>query len=189
MVKLFSKSFTRVFSAATGKMFVNGISSSYEEAYSLELQSVLSREEHMDIVNRLNITLSTYWPCGFVYFTGCILAPCTLGLSLLCPMMCVSEAEIHATRLLDNLSLKARYYDRNVSFKLEKGCMTSRFVISFPSEEDCSLSRENYADEELGKNSPRIKISEENSLSLDRSFGSIQIEPGGSRDSTRLKYV
>ena len=53
-----------------GKIFVNGLSSSYEESYSSELQSVLSREEHIGIISRLNMTLSTYWPGGFVYATG-----------------------------------------------------------------------------------------------------------------------
>ena len=54
----------------TGKMFVDNLSSSYEESYSSELQSVLSREEHIGIISRLNMTLSTYWPGGFVYATG-----------------------------------------------------------------------------------------------------------------------
>ena len=119
-------------SGPTGKMFVNGISSSYDEKYHPELASVLSREEHAEILKRLNTTLATYWPCSSVYFCGCIFVPCTMGLSLLCPMMCVSEAEIHAKRLLENLSLKAKYFDRNMSFRLEKGCLTSSFVISFP---------------------------------------------------------
>lgn len=120
-------------SGPTGKMFVNGISSSYDDKYHPELASVLSREEHSEILKRLNTTLATYWPCSTVYFCGCILVPCTMGLSLLCPMMCISEAEIHANRLLENLSLKAKHFDRNTSFRLEKGCFTSHFVITFPS--------------------------------------------------------
>ena len=189
MVNQPQKSLTRVFSVATGKMFVNGLSSSYEESYSSELQSVLSREEHMDIISRLNMTLSTYWPCGFVYATGYIFAPCTLGLSLLCPMMCVSEAETHATKLLDNLSLKAKYFERNVSFGIEKGCMTSRFVISFPEEENCSIVGRNLPDEEWGDSTPLIGIGRKDAQSIDRTFSSIQIEPGGCQDSTRLKYI
>lgn len=139
----------------TGKLFVNGISNSYDEKYNSQLESILSREEHSDIVRRLNSTLATYWPCTPVYFTGYILIPCTFGLSLLCPMMCVSEAEIHATRLLENLSLKAKYYDRNVIFRLEKGYMTSSFVISFPCEQQ------------------QINVTENSEL-LDRNLGDIE---------------
>ena len=129
-------SLSSVRSGPTGKMFVNGISSSYDDKYHPELASVLSREEHAEILKRLNTTLATYWPCSTVYLCGCILIPCTMGLSLLCPMLCVSEAEIHAKRLLENLSLKKKYFDRNTSFRLEKGCLTSHFVISFPLSND-----------------------------------------------------
>lgn len=146
---------TSVRSGPTGKLFVNGISNSYDERYSSELEHVLTREEHSEIVRRLNSTLATYWPCSPVYFTGYIMIPCTLGLSLLCPMMCVSEAEIHAKRLLENLSLKAKYYDRGVSFRLEKGYMTSSFIISFPSDQQ------------------QIDITEKSRL-LDRNSGDIE---------------
>ena len=189
MVKQPQQSLTRVSSVATGKMFVNGLSSSYEESYSNELQSVLSREEHKDIINRLNMTLSAYWPCGFVYATGFICVPCTLGFSLLCPMMCVSEAETHATKLLDNLSLKAKYYERKISFGIEKGYLTSRFVISFPAEENRSIVGRNLHDEEWGDNTPLVGIGINDFQSVDRIVSSIQIEPGGFQDSTRLKYI
>jgi hypothetical protein len=141
--RLLGKEMVVIRSAPTGKMFVNGISSSYEETYDRDLSAILSREEHSEIMKRLNNTLTSHWPCTTVYFTACLLVPCTLGLSLLCPMMCVSEAEKHAVRMLDNLSLKAKYFDQNITFKLEKGCMTSQFVISFPANlrtEDSNLS-------------------------------------------------
>jgi hypothetical protein len=146
---------TTVRSGPTGKLFVNGISNSYDEKYSPELEHILSREEHSEIVRRLNSTLATYWPCSPVYFTGYIMIPCTFGLSLLCPMMCVSEAELHAKRLLENLSLKAKYFDRSVEFRLEKGYMTSSFIISFPSDQ-------------------RETAITENSMLLVRNFGDIE---------------
>lgn len=163
---------TFVRSSATGKMFVNGISSSYEEIYDRKLSVILSREEHSEIVKRLNNTLTSYWPCTTVYFTACILVPCTLGLSLLCPMMCVSEAETHAVRMLDNLSLKSKYFDQNVTFKLEKGCMTSQFVISFPS--DLRIEALNPMEDGL----------------VDGEWG-IQEEPSinGNKSGNRLKFV
>ena len=122
-------------SGPTGKLFVNGVSNSYDEKYDPTLAPILSPSEHSVIVKRLNSTLATYWPCNTVYLSGYILIPCTLGLSLLCPMLCVSEAETHANRLLDDLSLKAKYFDRRITFRIVKGCFTSHFVISFPIEE------------------------------------------------------
>lgn len=202
MFKHSHKRMTQVKSVPTGKMFVNGISSSYEEAYSSELEPVLSREEHYDIVNRLNTTLAAYWPCGLVYVTGYVLVPCTVGLSLLCPMMCVTDAEKHAIRLLENLSLKAKYYDRGVSFKLEKQCMTSRFVISFPAEEESSsnplsLGR-SLRDEELGDSRGNGNNISYTNISVMQGQGQGEIavagireEPGGDRDRdrVRLKYT
>lgn len=130
-------------SAPTGKMSPDGISSSYDETYNRDLSVILSREEHSEIIKRLNIILTSHWPCGTINWIGCICIPCTMGLSLLCPMICVSEAETHAVRMLENLSLKARYFDQNVIFKLKKGWMTSQFVISFPADlqTDDSTSR------------------------------------------------
>ena len=179
----------------TGKMFVNGISSSYEETYSSDLEPVLSRDEHFDIMNRLNSTLAAYWPCGLVYFTGCILVPCTMGLSLLCPMMCISDAEKHATRLLENLSLKAKYFDRGVSFKLEKRCMTSHFVISFPfpeEESNFNILGKKVPDEEWGDSNLISAGSVNTNVGVDENsvqggVVGIRVEPGG--DRTRLKYT
>jgi hypothetical protein len=165
---------TIVRSGPTGKLFVNGISNSYDEKYSPELEDILSREEHLEIVRRLNTTLATYWPCSPVYFTGYIMIPCTLGLSLLCPMMCVSEAEIHAKRLLENLSLKAKYFDRSIDFRLEKGYMTSSFVISFPSDQRETAITE--SSRLLGRNSDDI---ESNTAST--AFGILD-EPGRVRN-------
>ena len=94
--------------------------------YRTELSAVLSRDEHQDIVNRLNMTLSAYWPCGLVYYTGYILVPCTLGLSLLCPMMCVSDAELHAARLLENLR-----YVHYLNLTSDEGLFTIDYSVHF----------------------------------------------------------
>lgn len=176
-------------SGPTGKMFVNGISSSYDDKYHPELASVLSKEEHSEILKRLNTTLATYWPCTTVYFCGCLFVPCTMGLSLLCPMMCVSEAEIHAKRLLENLSLKKKYFERNTSFRLEKGCLTSHFVISFPSSDDQS----DYLSEDsrlLSGHRGDVESRGSNEQSADPSYHrnhqeGIQEEPGGMQRKNR----
>ena len=83
-------------------------------------------------MKRLNSTLISLWPCDPIWNTSFICCPCTLGLSLLCPHICVSEAEKSGTRLLEQLSLKAKYYDRNISFSLEKRFLTSFVLITFP---------------------------------------------------------
>jgi len=47
--------------------------------------------------------------------------------------MCVSDAETAASLLLSNVSMRAKYYDKGIIFRLEKGYfMSSHFVISFP---------------------------------------------------------
>jgi hypothetical protein len=106
---------------ASGQHYLNGLSSSYsfnynvsigksskdDEKFSSELvRGVITDKEINDIINRLNEQIISFWPCTtcFLFAYSCI--PCTFGFSLMCPNYCISQAEDHAIRLLDNL----RYY-------------------------------------------------------------------------------
>ena len=119
---------------AIGTSFVNGISNRYEDTYHAEiLEGIVSETDFADICRRLNKKLQELWPCGPAYYCGLICSVCTCGISLLLPHMCVSEAEKAASLLLSNVSMRAKYYDRGISFKLEKGfCWSSHFIVSFP---------------------------------------------------------
>jgi len=122
---------------AKGRHFVSGLAYSYDEAsYPEELSGLLTSEELRDIVRRLNCTIQDFWPCSTVMAIGYVFIPCTLGLSLLCPSMCVGEAELAVERFLESQTYKAKFFDRKISFRLVKSCCScskSYVEISLPS--------------------------------------------------------
>jgi hypothetical protein len=124
-----------------GQWYVNGISSSYESVYNPVLVGIITEEELRDIISRLNQTLHLYWPCTVVYCTGFICAPFTCGASLVFgPQLCISEAETHATRLLEQVSLRSKYFDRDIKFELKKERLRSYVSVSFPATKESELS-------------------------------------------------
>lgn len=119
---------------ATGLRF-GAFSSSYAltpECFGLLCPAVMSETELFDVVQNVNEAIQQFWPCLPVYFFGLCCAPCSFGLSLICPNMCVGKAEESALRALEQLSLKAVYYDRGIRFRLAKRWFTSSIECSFP---------------------------------------------------------
>lgn len=117
---------------ANGLRFVNGIASNYEDKYSDLLVGVITETELSDIIRRLNETIKSYWPCNACYIFGFVCSPFSLGLSLLCPAYCVSHSEKYANAMLENVSLKAKYYDRRITFRIVKTWVDSYVEIAFP---------------------------------------------------------
>ncbi|CAM9759658.1 unnamed protein product, partial [Ectocarpus fasciculatus] len=117
---------------AGGKKFVNGISSWYEDDYPRDLEGVLTEKEFKDVMNTLNDIIMSYWPCDVCYTFGYVAAPCTLGLSLCCPGKCAGMAEQKATQYVEQVSLKKKYYENNVTWRIRKTCFNSWVEISFP---------------------------------------------------------
>jgi hypothetical protein len=118
---------------SNGQNFVNGVSSSYEDTYPEQLMGIISESELRDIISRLNDTLQSFWPCNACYVFGFACSPFTLGTSLLCPHYCISQSDHHAQVMLEQVSLKAKYFDRDIVFRIVKECCGSYVEISFPS--------------------------------------------------------
>jgi hypothetical protein len=117
---------------STGLPHYTGISSSYSTSYPPALHGVISSDEFIDVMNRLNDTIRDYWPCNTCYFFGYGCCLCTAGLSVLIPNYCISHSELYATAMLRNVSLKAKYYDRHITFSLVKTMCQSYIEIRFP---------------------------------------------------------
>lgn len=117
---------------STGLRHYSGIASSYSTVYPDALRPVLSKEEFVDIFSRLNETIRDYWPCNTCYFFGYGCCLCTAGLSVLVPGYCISHSELYANAMLKSVSLKATYYDRNISFSLSKSLCSSCVEVRFP---------------------------------------------------------
>eukprot|EP01039_Chlorochromonas_danica_P000756 gene756-820_t len=118
---------------STGLRHYTGIASSYSTTYpENSLRGVITKEEFLDIMTRFNETIRDYWPCHTCYFLGYGCCLCTVGLSVLLPGYCIGHSELYATAILRSFSLKARYYDRNISFTLVKSLCSSYVEIRFP---------------------------------------------------------
>ncbi len=117
---------------STGLRHFTGISSSYSTHYPLILQGVISHDEFVDIIERLNETIRDYWPCDTCYYFGYGCSVCTFGLSILLPHYCASHSEVYATAMLRNITLKSKFYDRRISFHLIKKCCHSFIEVKIP---------------------------------------------------------
>ena len=114
-----------------GVRFLNGMASSYEFKYTEELEGVISEEDLEKIIGRLNETIQRFWPCTTCLVFGYCCAPCTI-FPCFPTNMCIGEAEKQAKNYLRQLSLKATYYDRHITFSLKKTLLSSHVLISFP---------------------------------------------------------
>jgi hypothetical protein len=79
-------------------------------------------------VEQLNFKTSQYWPCLFAYLCGYLCVPCTAGLSLCLPNLCVAEAEkvlLQEVRKINGDILAPR----KLEMRLVKGCCTSHLLI------------------------------------------------------------
>ena len=89
-----SSSKRRIIVKPRGKVFVNGVAAYYAMDYDQDhLEPYLSEHEFMYLMGIINDTVNSYWPCSCSIWTGYVLAPFTLGMSLLVPNMCIRDAK------------------------------------------------------------------------------------------------
>lgn len=79
--------------SCTGSRFINGVSNQYDTKLPTILKGEVDEAKYTQHMNHINKKLQMYWPCTFAHCCGYLFAPVTLGLSLLIPRVCVSEAE------------------------------------------------------------------------------------------------
>ena len=85
------------------KTWVNGLAQTYSEEYDSErLAPYISEQEYVQTMERINDILINYFPCPLSWYCGYLCCLFTLGLSLLCPYVCISDAQ----EQLDNFILR-----------------------------------------------------------------------------------
>ena len=78
----------------SAKTFINGMASAYDEDFDFDLlTSHMTNNEFTYMMERLNDTFSSQFPCAFCWIMGYICCPFTLGFSLYCPAQCINDAE------------------------------------------------------------------------------------------------
>lgn len=73
-------------------------------------------------MNRINQISHEYFPCNFCYYFGYFSSFFTIGLSFLCPNICISQAESVLIEELDIFNKNPIYCNKNVKWKYVKKC-------------------------------------------------------------------
>jgi hypothetical protein len=106
-----------------GEMFVNGLSSSYDDEYpegddDLNFAQYMSKEEFNAAINKINDALMDHWPCMpctcFAY-GFCI---CTLGLSFYCATTQVKEAEERVQLQIRRINGQKNFQTKKIQWRL-----------------------------------------------------------------------
>ena len=112
--------------------FCTGLARAYDETYdAVVLGKYISKGEYTSIVSRINDTLENYFPCPLCWCFGYFMAIFTLGLSLLCPMICVNDAETNVRQFIASCNRK-KLNNKNLTLVLRKKCGTSWLELHLP---------------------------------------------------------
>ncbi|ETV92229.1 hypothetical protein, variant [Aphanomyces invadans] len=123
---------SRVFLMPQRMPFISGITNRYDDDFPIELDGLVTEAQFSQAINQINNTLTDYWPCLFCVCCGYLCCVCTAGLSLLCPNMCISDAEQYTRTLIERINARPCFKDADVEWKLVKKCCRSWIEISLP---------------------------------------------------------
>lgn len=113
---------------AVGKWYPCAVSTAYDSRLPVGLTGRLDAREFQLIIEDINDRVSVYWPCPLCRCFGLLFCPLTFGLSLLCPHICFSEAELVLRSKLDQAN--SIYFEKNgLEIVLEKHCNDSCLKI------------------------------------------------------------
>lgn len=104
-----------------GKIFINGLASSYEDSYPSQLKKYIDEFLYKKYINELNATILTHWPCRCALLIGYICCIFTIGLSFLIPYLCIKDSE---GMLLKQIKQYNNYLflEKGFIIKLKKRC-------------------------------------------------------------------
>lgn len=92
-------------------VFYHGLSSAYDTTYIDDLRGILSPDEFVGIVSRLNEIIENYWPCNPCVTFGYVCYPCSF-LPCFPTRICIVESEKHALEYLGRTNVRSLYFDR-----------------------------------------------------------------------------
>ena len=124
-----------------GNRFINGLSNIYDDSYDPSLEGNLSEEELAIVIKNLNEAIQKFWPCQPCFLFGVICAPLTI-IPCFPTNYCIHSAEKAAHDILEQISLKAKFYDRRITFRLVKVgccCCSSYVALRYPSHLQTSM--------------------------------------------------
>ena len=90
----------------TGPLFVNGLSRGYSTEFPGQFKSQIDEATFQRIMENLNETVATYWPCAFCWYFGIAMAFFTFGITLLLPYLCINQAEEVLNQQIERANLQ-----------------------------------------------------------------------------------
>lgn len=75
-----------------GRIFINGLSDSYEIIYFSQLEPYIKEIEYTHVLERIIEGNAAMWPCDYCFLFGYVCSLFTAGLSFCFPNFCISEA-------------------------------------------------------------------------------------------------
>ena len=109
----------------SGKTFINGMANSYSMVYPEEyMSSMLDCKDFHNVMENINESICSFWPCCFCFSFGYGCALCTLGLSLCCPFICITEARSYVQQRI-NYWNRCLLLNKKVKLSLRFGYSTS----------------------------------------------------------------
>ncbi|TNV74510.1 hypothetical protein FGO68_gene5705 [Halteria grandinella] len=115
----------------TGKTFITGLACNYDEhSYDPAFFATTGLDElqYRQLLDIINTTLITYWPCTMCQIIGYCLCPCTLGLSFVVPGMAIAEARTKVGEDIDRIN-KEVLQGKGLFMVLQVYCSTSWLEI------------------------------------------------------------
>lgn len=114
----------------TGLRYINGVASSYRGGGGVYPEAALAPRgvtpaAFEAAIDRVNNVLLMYWPCVPCFWGAYLCTPCTLGLSLGGPRVCVGAAEKYARFELECLNGSALFKGAGMRWELRKTCFRS----------------------------------------------------------------
>ena len=136
-----SASRSKVCLRGCGQRFANGMSNEYSSVYPRDLEGIVEESKFRSVMNEINDIMQTYWPCPFCFAFGWGCCLCTAGLSLLCPNMCVSEAERYLHKHLQQVNGRRAFLDAGVEWRASRCACTSAIEVHYPAQEAGSAAK------------------------------------------------
>ncbi len=129
-----------------GLRYINGVASCYAVPRSSHgggggfpsaalAERGVSQAAFQGAVDRVNSILLMYWPCVPCFVFGYMCSPCTLGLSLGGPGLCVAEAEKYMRFEMDCLNGSALFRAAGMRWELRKTCLRSWIEVQLSEEQ------------------------------------------------------
>ncbi|TMW66007.1 hypothetical protein Poli38472_003772 [Pythium oligandrum] len=112
--------------------FITGIARAYDDDFPPELRLLVKEPDFETAINQINNTLKDYWPCFFCICCGYTFCPCTLGVSLVCPNLCIKDAEQYVHALIGRINKRHCFQRVGVEWRLARSCGRSWIEISYP---------------------------------------------------------